>query len=170
MSYKSVPQECPNQTCPTRVSHVPQEFPTRLSHKSVPQECPTRVSYKSVPQECPTRVPFRSILQECPVRVSHKSVLQECHLDICSFSNVFAFGFVGSILFFNAYFTSSEFSYQVIDHSIIRVCPLILPGPPCQIRHAMRSMLRSFWTCWSHTIRRTAPLGMRKVPVDRAPW
>ena len=32
--------------------------------------------------------------------MSHKSVLQECHLDICSFSNVFAFGFVGSILFF----------------------------------------------------------------------
>ena len=31
--------------------------------------------------------------------MSHKSVLQECHLDICSFSNVFAFGFVGSILF-----------------------------------------------------------------------
>ena len=38
--------------------------------------------------------------QEYPTRVSHKSVLQECHLDICSFSNVFAFGFVGSILFF----------------------------------------------------------------------
>ena len=31
--------------------------------------------------------------------MSHKSVLQECHLDICSFLNVFAFGFVGSILF-----------------------------------------------------------------------
>ena len=31
--------------------------------------------------------------------MSHKSVLQECHLDICSFWNVFAFGFVGSILF-----------------------------------------------------------------------
>ena len=31
--------------------------------------------------------------------MSHKSVLQECHLDICSFSNVLAFGFVGSILF-----------------------------------------------------------------------
>ena len=37
--------------------------------------------------------------QEYPTRVSHKSVLQECHLDISSFSNVFAFGFVGSILF-----------------------------------------------------------------------
>ena len=32
--------------------------------------------------------------------MTHKSVLQECHLDICSFSNVFPFGFVGSILFF----------------------------------------------------------------------
>ena len=57
------------------------------------------MSCKSVPQECPTRVTHKSILQECPRRVSHKSVLQECHLDICSFSNVFAFGFVGSILF-----------------------------------------------------------------------
>ena len=71
-----------------------------MSHKSAFQECPTRVSCKSVPQECPTRVTHKSILQECPRRVSHKSVLQECHLDICSFSNVFAFGFVGSILFF----------------------------------------------------------------------
>ena len=32
--------------------------------------------------------------------MSHKSVLQECHLDICSFLNVFAFGFVGSIVYF----------------------------------------------------------------------
>ena len=71
-----------------------------MSHKSVLQECPTRVSYKSVPQECPTRVSYKSVPQECPTRVSHKSVLQECHLDILySFSNVFAFGFVGSIFF-----------------------------------------------------------------------
>ena len=41
----------------------------------------------------------KSVPQECPRRVSHKSVLQECHLDICSFSIVLAFGFVGSILF-----------------------------------------------------------------------
>ena len=41
----------------------------------------------------------KSVPQEFPTRVSHKSVLQECHLDICSFSNVSAFGFVGSILF-----------------------------------------------------------------------
>ena len=32
--------------------------------------------------------------------MSDNSFLQECHLDICSFSNVFAFGFVGSICFF----------------------------------------------------------------------
>ena len=32
--------------------------------------------------------------------MSHKSVLQESHLDICSFLKVFAFGFVGSILFY----------------------------------------------------------------------
>ena len=95
--HKSVPQECPR-----RVSHksVPQECPTRVSHKSVLQECPTRVTHKSDPQDFPTRVTHKSVLQECPRRVSHKSVLQECHLDICSFSKVFAFGFVGSILFF----------------------------------------------------------------------
>ena len=95
-SYKTVPQECP-----TRVSHksVLQKCPTRVSRKSVPQECPIRVSHKSVLQECSTRVSYKSVPQECPTRVSHKSVLQECHLDICSFSNVFPFGFVGSILF-----------------------------------------------------------------------
>ena len=53
-----------------------------MSYKSVPQEFPTRVAHKSVlqsvPQECPTRVCFGHI----------------------SFSIVFAFGFVGSILFF----------------------------------------------------------------------
>ena len=76
MSYTSIPQECP-----TRVSHksVPQECPTRVSYKSVPQECPTRVSYKSVPQEFPTRVTHKSVLQECPTecpaRVSYKSVI-----------------------------------------------------------------------------------------------
>ena len=64
---------------------------------SVLEECPTRVSRNSVPQECLTRVSLKSVPQECP----QKSVLQECHLDICSFSNVFAFGFVGSILFFS---------------------------------------------------------------------
>ena len=57
------------------------------------------MSYKSDPQEFPTRVSHKSVPQERPRRVSHKSVLQECHLDICSCSNVFAFGFVGPILF-----------------------------------------------------------------------
>ena len=65
-----------------------------MSHKSVPKEFPTRVSYKSVPQECPTRVAHKSVLQsvpqECPTRVSFGHI---------SFSIVFAFGFVGSILF-----------------------------------------------------------------------
>ena len=92
MSYKSVPEECPTRV--SRVSHksVPQE-----SHKSksVPQECPTRVSQKSVPQECPTRVSF-----------GHTS-----------FSNVFAFGFVGSILFCASwqaqYFVDLEVQYFV---------------------------------------------------------
>ena len=114
VSHKSVPQECPTRVsyksvlqeclteCPTRVcdKSVPYEFPARVSYKSVPQECPTRVSrrlsHKRVPQECPsecpTRVSYKSDPQECPTRVSYKSV-------ICSFSNVSAFGFVGSILF-----------------------------------------------------------------------
>ena len=51
---------------------------------------------------------YKSVLQECPRRVSHKSVLQECHLDIRSFSNVFPFGFVGSILFFRLYCSLSS--------------------------------------------------------------
>ena len=50
------------------------------------------MSYKSVPQEFPTRVTHKSVLQECPTRVSFGHI---------SFSSVFAFGFVGSILFFN---------------------------------------------------------------------
>ena len=41
----------------------------------------------------------KSVPQEFPTRVTQKSVPQECHLDICSFSNVLAFGLVGSILF-----------------------------------------------------------------------
>ena len=84
--YKSVLQECPKsvpQQCPTRVSHksVPQECPLRVSLKSVPQEFPTTVSHNSVPQECPTyplRVSYKSIPQEFPTRVSDKSVPQEC--------------------------------------------------------------------------------------------
>ena len=52
-----------------------------MSRKSVLQEC---LSQNSAPQELLTRV-------------THKSVLQECRLGIW---NVFAFGFVGSILFF----------------------------------------------------------------------
>ena len=74
-SARRVPQECP-----TRVSHksVPQECPIRVSHKRVLQECPTRVSYKSVPEECPTRVSYKSVPQEFPTRVSHKSIPQQC--------------------------------------------------------------------------------------------
>ena len=89
MSHKSVLQECP----------VPRECPIRVSQKSFLLECSTRVSQKSVPQECPTSVSCKSVPQEFPTRVTHKSVPQECHLDICSLSNVFAFGFVGSIFF-----------------------------------------------------------------------
>ena len=82
VSHKSVPQECP-----TRVSYksVPQECPTRVSRMSAPQECPTRVSrmsHKSVLQECPTRVSRMSVPQECPTSVSHKSVRQECPIRV----------------------------------------------------------------------------------------
>ena len=56
---------------------VPQDCPTRVSHKCVPQECPTRVTHKSVLQECPVRVSHKSVSQECPATVSHKSVSQE---------------------------------------------------------------------------------------------
>ena len=83
---------------------APQELPTRVTHKGALQECPTRVACKSVPQECPTRVTHKSFLQECPTRVSHKSVPEESPTRVsyksviwtyaCSFSNVFAFGFV----------------------------------------------------------------------------
>ena len=87
-----------------------------MSHKSVLQECPTRVSYKCVPQECPTRV---NVIQGVPqeyTRVSHKGFRKECILrecptkvsptrvpkivSVCVFEYVFAFGFVGSSLFF----------------------------------------------------------------------
>ena len=112
LSHKSVPQKCPTrvsytsflQECLVRVTHKSvlqeclTECPTRVSHKSdrksvvPPQECPRRLSHKSVPQECPTRVSYKSDPQKCPTRVSYKSV-------ICTFWNVSAFGFVGSILF-----------------------------------------------------------------------
>ena len=45
-------------------------------------------------------MPYKGVPQGFPTRVTHKSALQECPLDICSFSKVFPFGFVGSILFF----------------------------------------------------------------------
>ena len=114
VSYESVSQErrtrVPLQEFPARVSVI-QECPTRVTNKSVPQECPTRVFRKSVPQEsechigCPTRVhksvPQRFPKRMCPTRVSHKNV--SCQsvncLGVC-FRYVFAFGFVGSILFF----------------------------------------------------------------------
>ena len=98
MTNKSVLQECPK-----RVSHksVPQECPTRVPHKSVPKECPTRVTYKSVAHECPTSVSYRSASQEC-TRVSHKCVSYKSVKNCLSvgFEYVFAFGFMGSILFY----------------------------------------------------------------------
>ena len=123
MSHKSAPQECL-----TGVSYrsIPQECPARVSHKSFLPACPTRVSHKNVPQKCPVRVSHKSFLQERPTRVSRKSVLQECHLDICSFVNVLAFGFVGSILFYDFFFWSVyefEIDYRKI---IINVSSLAL--------------------------------------------
>ena len=71
---------------------------------------------------------YKSVLQECPRRVSHKSVLQECHLDICSFSIVFPFGFVGSILFLSIHldgfgmtcmFFSPAICQEVLAHLLL---------------------------------------------------
>ena len=80
-----------------------------MSHKSVAQES-TRVSCKSVPQECPTRVSSKSesvpqsdesVARECPTRTFYKSVSYESVKNVWAlvFEYVFAFGFVGSILF-----------------------------------------------------------------------
>ena len=62
-----------------------------MSHKSVLQECParvsrrvTQVSHESVPQERSTRVPPTRVLKSVWATV---------------FESVFAFGFVGSVLF-----------------------------------------------------------------------
>ena len=111
VSSKSVKKECPARVSTKSVL-------SRVSDKSVRQECLTRVSSmilsrystkmsrKSVQQVCPIRV-FRkrflsrdkkSVKQECPTRLSHKSVLQGCPIQ--EFSNMGAFGFVGSISFF----------------------------------------------------------------------
>ena len=82
--YKSVAQECP----------------IRVSYKSVSQECPTRVFHKGVPQECPTsdiKECATSILQECTTRVSPTRVSKIVWVFFCEY--VFAFGFVGSMLF-----------------------------------------------------------------------
>ena len=108
VSHESVLQECQSvlQECSARVSHknVQQECPTRVPRKSVLQECPARVSYKGVPEECPTRV-FRN--ESVPQRFPKRSVLsvpQKWHKSVKNccvfvFEHVFAFGFVGSILF-----------------------------------------------------------------------
>lgn len=86
-SPESVPQESP-----TRVSHKRgvRASLTRVSHATVTQESalqesPTSVSHKSVPQECPAECPTRvSVPQqnvpprERPTRASDKSVLHEC--------------------------------------------------------------------------------------------
>ena len=73
--------------------------------------------YVSVVRECPTKVSHKSVLQECPARVchivtkmSHESVPQERSRSVSPkrmskdvwafvFERMFAFGFVGSILF-----------------------------------------------------------------------
>ena len=119
VSHNSFPQECR-----TRVSHesVPQECPTRVSYNGVlqgySQECPTRVASKCFSQSCSIRMSYRSVPREFPTRVSrrvmkvsHESVPQEPstgvsparvskHVWAFVLEYVFAFGFVGSILFF----------------------------------------------------------------------
>ena len=125
VSHKSVRQECLREynsdvykSVPVSHKSILQECFARVSRErechtrawDVPQECPARVSYKSVSQECPTRCPSR-VRKSAPQKiskenVSHKRVPQECLLQECQtlfgclfFEDVFAFGFVGYILF-----------------------------------------------------------------------
>ena len=72
-----------------------------MSYKSVPQEFPTRVAHKSVLQSVP---------QECPTRVSFGHI---------SFSIVFAFGFVGSILFFWGGAISPNFIFAAVGEVLM---------------------------------------------------
>ena len=124
VSYKNLLQKCPMTDTMPRSSPTspeesaqnsfPQGCPTRLSHKSFQQECPKRVSRKSAPQECPSRAPR--------TKVSYKSVPQECQTKFgFVFERVFAFGFVGSILFFR---TSPPCRKQTCP-----LCTLCTSGP-----------------------------------------
>ena len=64
---------------------------------SVCQECPASVSDQTVQKAVSFESVRKSVKQECPTRMSHKGVLQGCPIQ--EFSNVGAFGFVGSIRF-----------------------------------------------------------------------
>ena len=87
MSDKSVLQECP-----TRVSYKSHECPT----KSVPQKWVSyKVSHTRVRKSVPQRFPKRM----CPTKVSPTRVSKTNCMFV--FEYVFAFGFVGSILFFS---------------------------------------------------------------------
>ena len=78
-----------------------------MSSKSVQHECLTRVSGKSVQQACPVRMSRKRFHSRVFERVLSKNVPKGCltrvFLQGCptqEFSNVGAFGFVGSIRFF----------------------------------------------------------------------
>ena len=172
MSHQSVSQECP-----LRVSYrsIPQECPTRVSHKSVLQECPARVTHKSVPQEFPARVTHKSVPQECPTRVSQKSVPQECPTRVSfghiSFSNVFAFGFVGSILF-TFFFASiqcllvhgeTDHQVQVLISSIIRSSPLF--GDDVVPQYLQSQTLLTLNRCCHYRTDENATWNIQKVLV-----
>ena len=83
---KSVWQESVRQECLTRVSSmILSRYSTRMSRKSTQQVSPIRVSRKRFLSRESKRVSGKNASQGCPIR---------------EFSNVGAFGFVGSISFF----------------------------------------------------------------------
>ena len=92
-----------------------------MSYKSVPQEFPTRVAHKSVLQSVP---------QECPTRVSFGHI---------SFSIVFAFGFVGSILFFIP--RSSD------GPSASMACPIMQENPNALTGAQQQSNILTVYLC-----------------------
>ena len=55
------------------------EFPTRVPCESAQKDCAPRVSRKTVPQEWPTRVSYRSVAQESAL---YKGVPQDCYKSV----------------------------------------------------------------------------------------
>ena len=91
--------------------------------------------------------------------MSHKSVLQECHLDICSFLNVFAFGFVGSILFF-ALLSSSHRSFRT-EVILTLLEPLISLSETSYVEGL--AQISGIMRCWSCRVKLVWCVGVNEV-------